>query len=367
MSPNAHSLNPVLDKSLKTRLFTRGLSFTSWGKVYVFITLGVGFAAVNTGNNLLFLVLGMMLGLIIVSGILAESTLGKIKVKRSLPPCAEEGVVFPVELALFNNKKYAPSFSVELRDDIDSKPFKRRCYFLRVDAKEKRSIAYRCEIYKRGYATFNGTVVSTKFPFGLFEKYRFIQSEEKTLILPSSINLQDKYFASENSRSENFAGKPGGGQEFRELRQMVNGDDPRRIHWKSTARVGRMMVRETAHELEKSVEIVLDAAAADDSRFSVAMAEQNIRAAATIIRQLAPQGFIIHLITAKNTGVVALAGKETIKLLGHLALLDVHKLAKMPPPRANNEGAVIIGPRAQKTAGCIELQVPAPHYVKKTV
>ena len=53
----------------------RRLSFTREGKYFVGITLGVGFAAINTGNNLLYLLLGMMLSLIIASGIMSEMSL----------------------------------------------------------------------------------------------------------------------------------------------------------------------------------------------------------------------------------------------------------------------------------------------------
>ena len=76
----------------------RGLTFTRDGKVFVLISLGVGFAAVNTGNNLLFLVLGMMLGMIIVSGILSEITLRNVTVTRRIPGRVEAGTIFPAQL-----------------------------------------------------------------------------------------------------------------------------------------------------------------------------------------------------------------------------------------------------------------------------
>jgi uncharacterized protein (DUF58 family) len=132
--------------ALRRRFFPRGLSFTREGRVYVVVTLGVGFAAVNTGNNLLYLVLGMMLGLIVVSGVLSEITLRGVTVRRALARRAGEGEIFPVELTLGNVKRRAASYSVELRDEIDGAPFKRRCFFLRVGPKEERAIAYRCEL-----------------------------------------------------------------------------------------------------------------------------------------------------------------------------------------------------------------------------
>ena len=66
--------SPPPRRSLVARLFRfrgnfrppRRLKFTREGKFFVGITLGVGFAAINTGNNLLYLLLGMLLALIIV-------------------------------------------------------------------------------------------------------------------------------------------------------------------------------------------------------------------------------------------------------------------------------------------------------------
>ena len=63
----------------------RRLRATREGKYFVGITLGVGFAAVNTGNNLLYLLLGMMLSLIIASGILSEVSLRDLSLTRTPP------------------------------------------------------------------------------------------------------------------------------------------------------------------------------------------------------------------------------------------------------------------------------------------
>ena len=66
----------------------RRLKLTREGKYLIGITFGVGFAAINTGNNLLYLLLGMLLSLIVVSGVLSELSLRKLTVVRRLPPNA---------------------------------------------------------------------------------------------------------------------------------------------------------------------------------------------------------------------------------------------------------------------------------------
>ena len=94
------------------RARTRGrrqLRFTQEGRYLVLISLGIGFAAINTGNNLLYLMLGMLLSIIIVSGILSEHTLRKLVVRRVLPETAFAGRPFLVGVIVENQKTRATS------------------------------------------------------------------------------------------------------------------------------------------------------------------------------------------------------------------------------------------------------------------
>jgi len=347
-------------RKLRRRLLPRGLRFTREGRVYVLVTLGVGFAAVNTGNNLLFLVLGLMLGLIVLSGILSEATLRGIEVRRRVPPRVDAGATFPVELALRNLKRRAASFSVELRDEIDGTPFRRRCFFLRVGPGEERSIAYRCEIARRGRARFDGTIVSTRFPFGLFEKSRFIELADELIVLPSRVSVSAPRAAYAPGEGGRTAGFRGAGQDFLELRQMVPGDDPRLIHWPGTARLGRMLVKETEREARGLVEIVLDAAPEQGAPRADERVEQDIRAAGTLVRDLSGRGLTVLLTTGAGGSLEARGRPGAIPLLDHLALLDPTKALERDPPRARGPGAVLIGPRARAAGPAVRLRVPPP-------
>jgi uncharacterized protein (DUF58 family) len=350
--------------ALRRRFFPRGLSFTREGRVYVVVTLGVGFAAVNTGNNLLYLVLGMMLGLIVVSGILSEIALRGVAVRRALARRAEEAEIFPVELTLANGKRRAASFSVELRDEIDGEPFKRRCFFLRVGPAEERSIAYRCELHRRGRRVFDGVVVSTRFPFGLFEKTRFFPLPGEVLVRPARIDMASPPLAAAAREGDGGVERRGLGSEFRELRAMVPGDDPRRIDWRATARLGgEPLIRETDREVRGLVEIALDAALAGDGPAALADAEQRIRAAGTLVRELARRGFAVALVTSGR--VPAPAAEDPEALLDRLALLDPRALADAPPPVAVVAGAILVGPRAAALAAAVRAVVPAAPAVRR--
>ena len=82
----------------------RKLKFTREGKYYLGITLGVGFAAINTGNNLLYLLLGMLLSLIVVSGVMSDLSLRRLTVTRRLPVRAQVGRAHLVEIEVYNHK-----------------------------------------------------------------------------------------------------------------------------------------------------------------------------------------------------------------------------------------------------------------------
>jgi uncharacterized protein (DUF58 family) len=301
----------------------------------------VGLAAVNTGNNLLFLVLGLMLGLIVVSGILSEMSLRGLEIHRRLQKVADAESVFPVELRVKNLKRFTSSYGVELRDEIDGRPFRRRCFFLRVAPKEDRAIAYRCEIDKRGPAKFTGTIVSTRFPFGLFEKSRFVPMEDNIIVLPKTIPTSMPRIAGTSGEGVRPIRRAGQGQEFREIREMGPGDDPRRIDWRSTARLRRFMVRQHEVEGQDYVELVLDPAAAPGHD-----PEQNIARAASLIRRCAHRRLPVRLITAPFAALECTESSNCLPLLVHLALLDPAAAASASPPSGTSEAAVLIGPRA---------------------
>ncbi len=328
-------------------VFPRSLSFTREGKVYVVVTLGVGFAAVNTGNNLLFLVLGLMLGLIIVSGILSEVTLRRISVRRRVARRVEAEAPFAVELALQNKKWFASSFGVELRDEIDGKPFRRRCFFLRVGKSEERAVAYRCELKKRGRTRFDGTIISTRFPFGFFEKRRFLRLVDEVIVLPERIEVSVAMPLAREGGGVQSAAILGPGQEYRELRDMIPGDDPRRIHWRSTAKLGHPLIMETDADAQGHVEIVLDASPSGDDAKAFEQVEQNIRAAGTIIRDMIKHGVSVSLVTSQGVALEAHDQNGSIALLTHLALIDPIAAKSNKPPVGRSAAAVLIGPRAR--------------------
>ncbi len=148
----------------------RKLKFTREGKYYVGITLGVGFAAINTGNNLLYLLLGMLISLMLVSGVMSELSLRDLTVTRRLPTRAQVGRAHLVEIEVYNHKKRVPSYAIEVEDLRASQPADKRCFFLKISPSSAQVAAYRRTPARRGRDRHTGFRIATRFPFGLFEK-----------------------------------------------------------------------------------------------------------------------------------------------------------------------------------------------------
>src|SRR5580698_1864246 len=226
----------------------RRLKFTREGKFFVGITLGVGFAAINTGNNLLYLLLGMLLALMLVSGLMSELSLRDLTVVRRLPLRAQVGRAHLVEIEVFNHKGRTPSYAIEVEDLRAGQPADKRCFFLKISPKSAQVAAYRRTPSKRGRDRHVGFRIATRFPFGLFEKSREVPAEGELIIYPAVDAVQLPPAASGRSPGADSVVGRGHGEEFFGLKLMRPGEDPRDVHWRKTAAVGQMVMRERARE-----------------------------------------------------------------------------------------------------------------------
>lgn len=235
----------------------RRLSFTREGRILVFLAVGVGFAAINTGNNLLYLLLGWQLSFIIASGILSEMTLRHLQVERRPPPRVFVDEPFLMEVVVNNVKAKSASYSIEVEDLMAGAPIDKRCYFLKIPNSKSQRASYRHMFSRRGMYTFSGYRLATKFPFALFRKSRDIEAPLSLLVYPARIAV-DRPVPRSASRGDAISERLGRRGEFFGLREQRRGDDRRDVHWKSSARFGRLLVREYEDEFARRVAIHVD-------------------------------------------------------------------------------------------------------------
>ncbi|HYO94205.1 MAG TPA: DUF58 domain-containing protein [Polyangiaceae bacterium] len=236
----------------------RKLKLTREGKYFIGVTFGVGFAAINTGNNLLYLLLGMLLSLIIVSGVMSELSLRDLTVVRRLPPRAQVGRAHLVEIEVFNHKQRVPSYAIEVEDLRAGQPADKRCFFLKISPRSAQVAAYRRTPARRGRDRHVGFRVATRFPFGLFEKSREISSEGDLVIYPAV----DPVVLPSDAMGQNSGGSSaigrGNGDEVFGVRPLREGDDPRDIYWRKSTHPDHMVLRERGRETRRDVTFTLE-------------------------------------------------------------------------------------------------------------
>lgn len=221
------------------------------------IAIGIGAAAVNTGNNLLYLILGWMLSFIVASGVLSELTMRGLSVRRRAPPRIYADQPFLMEIAVENQKEKMASYSIEIEDLDRGNPLDKKCFFLKVPPGRIQRTSYRHRFPRRGQYRLSGFRVGTKFPFALFRKSRILEHADDILVFPTVYSVATPAPRSRYADG-NLAAQLGRTGEFFGLREYRHGDDKRAIHWRSTARSGRTMVREYEEESQKRVTLLID-------------------------------------------------------------------------------------------------------------
>ena len=122
---------PPLARSARVEVANLDVPFepTSGGGVFLVIIIVVGFAAWNTGNNLLFLVFSLLCSTLFVGWVHAGTSLRDLTVSARFPDHIFAAELAPVIVTLRNTKRLLPSFSilVEARGPVNEvDPKKRR-------------------------------------------------------------------------------------------------------------------------------------------------------------------------------------------------------------------------------------------------
>ncbi len=236
----------------------RRIRFTTAGTLFSMGSLAIGFAAVNTGNNLLYLLLGAMLGFIALSGWLSERILLRLEIRRRTPRGSTVGRLTRITYHVTNRKRRFPTLAVYLIEEGLPVP----AFISRVGAGDSVAVASENVFVQRGVFPLETLTLSTSFPFGLFTKERDVPLEGELIIWPRS-DRPVRLPAPQGGRgsqqlSDSSGSAPGARGEYRGLREYRIGDDPRDIHWKTTARLGTPMTKEYDQDATETVRICLD-------------------------------------------------------------------------------------------------------------
>jgi uncharacterized protein (DUF58 family) len=261
----AITIVPTMAKRTSLRWLAHQLDYrlTREGFIYLGVVVVLVVAAVNTGNNLLFLVLSCLLAGILVSGALSRIVLAGVELKSELPEHIFAGQSLSARVELANEKIRLPSFSLRVSGsakagvetgDILTQPV----YFPYIAHGDAAVQHLELRFARRGAYRHEELGLSTRFPFGFLEKTRRVHWNREIVVYPR-VKPTGAYFELLPRLSGEITSfYRGRGNELHGIRDYNESDSARFVDWKITAKTGGLKVREFAREDERRVMIVLD-------------------------------------------------------------------------------------------------------------
>ncbi|MDQ6652702.1 MAG: DUF58 domain-containing protein [Acidobacteriota bacterium] len=333
---------PPLARSarLEVKRFNLPIEVTGGGGIFLVVLLVVGFAAWNTGNNLLFLIFSLLSSTLFVGGVAGRSSLRDLMVSARFPDHIFAGEAAPVIVTLRNAKGALPSFSilVEARgpDSADDRDKRRRkryakrplAYFSYVPHRAAAEQRVEQLFNARGHVLINGFELSTRFPFGFFRLRRRLRARNVDIIVyPKPQPIGDELHLLPMYAGRIASLRRGVGQDLFSLRDYQPQDDLRHIDWKATARSRHLTVREFTAEDERRITIVFDTRNLQDSdseSFSKRF-ESGVVQAASLLKHFIDERADVRLMLGNELGSYGNGLKHLYECLRRLALISPQK------------------------------------------
>lgn len=294
---------PYLAQRVAIRRMRDALNYevTREGVIYLVLTLVIGVAALNTGNNLLFIIVSTMLAAVIVSGIASAIVLLGIELDVVVPDHLFAGSVALARIVLRNRNRVVPSLSVSVVAPKYGKPkkhisfhrssfrfppksepgkewfmwpdlsvrwtteplppadvFRSTVYFPFIPAKQSAQAEVELSFPRRGSYVQSGFGLQTKFPFSFLRKTRTVAMKREIIVYPSVETTDEFYEMLPLITGEFETYVRGRGYDLYRIRDYGAEDSARHVDWKATARTGDLKVREFTREDERKLRLVFD-------------------------------------------------------------------------------------------------------------
>jgi uncharacterized protein (DUF58 family) len=373
----ALTLVPRLARRVKFSSWLMPMSFsiTREGGLYILSIFLLSLAAINTGNNLLFLILATLLSAIVTSGSFARASLKSLFVSVDVPENVFVGERVSIKVSLRNSKHIFPSFSVSVEDSGKHRPLKKSgglkrfafrrspeeppghrpdksilrhaAYFHILLAGERRSVLVNQSFPSRGKYTLEGFRLSTRFPFGFFQRGERVRAEGDVLVYPR-IQEVSSYFHLLPFLPGHLEGRHVGlGESLYALRKYREGESARRVDWKATAKTGELMAREYAREEESRFCLILDnwihPSAGEDCATQF---EKAVSLAASLAAHFTEEGAELEYFTPEEYVARGIGPEHLYRILRSLAVIDLRRMPEGSSPDLRGQLTAVADPEA---------------------
>lgn len=318
-----------LRQILPEQLQRTKLTLTGW--MLIIISMGIGSAAYNTASNILFMTLSLLLSSLVLSGILSRINFKKMTWLLKVPEHLQVDEVGMAEVALNNQKRIFPSMCIALQvSSTADKSIKRLYLKSALSAGDSKTLEWTFLPKRRGEFKIYLQGLESKFPFGFLLKALGNKEEETLWVWPARIDYEFKPTADGRRFQTGISRrKAGSGNDLLNLRNYERGDPPRLIHWKASARMNKLMMRQLAQEGESGFHLRV---CPDSDQWSPAHIESLCSLACALSEDLFHAGRLES---------VQIAGEEAIAVRGlrelHEFFDGLSKLEQVLPSQDDGE------------------------------
>lgn len=310
------------------------MTLTGW--CLIVVSLGLGVAAYNTASNILFLTLSLLLSSLILSGVLSLINFKKLEWELRVPSHLRADEVGVVEIDLINKKTVFPSMSIcfYLQSEIVTE--ERKVYMQNaLDPGESCKLKWSMTPRKRGQFDLRLSGVQSKFPFGFLQRKIGSDSHATVIVWPARVEYTFQMFSGGYHASADTVNKRlGQGGDLLNIRPYERGDAPRFIHWKATARTGRLMIRQLSQEGESGYSLYVDT---DATLWSEAQFERMCSLVCSLSEDLFNSGRLEKVKLGDSTLFSVQTVHDLHRLFGELSLLKCEgKSPKLPAKQQSN-------------------------------
>lgn len=296
--------------------FNGVVRLTKIGTTYIVTTVVLAVAAINTGNNPLYIAVALMLGSLLLSGLASKGGLKSLEVEIVGASEAWAGRPSNGRLHVRNRSRIWNVRDVVLTSEAFSEPV----LVPRVGRGETIEVIAPFLFRRRGLAHVHAIDSYTRYPFGFFVKKRRLPVTSEIVVFPRIFTDTAEDERLRPAPGETSTGtRIGTGVDIHSFRDYVHGDSLRHVHWKKSASIGRWITRQTESDVSRSVHVIVDPYrphGVPQDRF-----EEMIASAATFIYHAAARGLDVTLSLPRMT-VRARESESVAPLYRALALLE---------------------------------------------
>jgi uncharacterized protein (DUF58 family) len=292
----AASNSPMSAVAQPRFVFDGVVRLTRIGTSYVLLTVFIGFAALNTGNNALYIALAFLLGCLLLSGIASKGGLKHLRVELGAIDQPWAGRAVRSILRVSNDSRIWNVRDVVITTGVLAQPVLIPIITRRASVDVPADLLFA----RRGVVSLTRLDFYTRYPFGFFLKKRRIPIRGEVIVFPRLADVdrrRERFEHADDGQIDTH--RLGHGGDVHAFREYVRGDSLRHIAWKKSASLGRWIIKQTEAETARSVHVVVDPykprEASDDDL------EEMISAATTFVHDAVSRGLDVILTMPRVT------------------------------------------------------------------